>query len=453
MKQWRKVRLGDILTESKIESLSPNNKTRIRVLLNTKGIIKRPVMNEKKGATKYFSRKKGQFIYGKQNIHKGAFGVIPDNLDNFESTSDLPAFDVDKKCLPIWIDYYLKQGNFYLSLVNIARGVATKRVQTKELFELKIPLPTIKEQKIIVKKLKGIETEESDLKQEIIQQQILLKKLRQQILQEAIEGKLTQDWRENNPNVESASELLKRIQIEKQQLIKDKKIKVQKTLPIISEDEKPFKLPDSWIWCRLGDICNKITDGFHNTPKKINSGKIYISATHIRETGISWKNCLYVSQKDHEELYKKAYPKKGEILITNRGAGCATPVVIDISQEFSFQNAALIGFNQNMLSSNYIYFYILKMRDEIMKVFVNGGLQPMLSNIKLGYIHIPLPPIAEQKQIVKKVENLFSICDKLQTQITANQAHIEQLMQAVLKEAFTQSDTQAETRAETQANI
>jgi restriction endonuclease S subunit len=275
MKQWRKVRLGDILTESKIESLSPNNKTRIRVLLNTKGIIKRPVMNEKKGATKYFSRKKGQFIYGKQNIHKGAFGVIPDNLDNFESTSDLPAFDVDKKCLPIWIDYYLKQGNFYLSLVNIARGVATKRVQTKELFELKIPLPTIKEQKIIVKKLKDIETEESDLKQEIIQQQALLKKLRQQILQEAIEGKLTQDWRVKNPNIEPASELLKRIQAEKQQLIKDKKIKAQKTLSVIKEDEKPFKLPDSWAWCNLNNLVSLLGDGLHGTPVYSNVGEFY----------------------------------------------------------------------------------------------------------------------------------------------------------------------------------
>jgi len=142
-KSWRKVRLGDILTESKIESTKPSTATRIRVLLNAKGVIKRPVKKETKGATKYFIRNKGQFIYGKQNIHKGAFGIVPEDLDGFESTSDLPAFDVDKSCLPIWIDYFLKQGNFYLSLLNIARGAATKRVQPKELLELKIPLPSL----------------------------------------------------------------------------------------------------------------------------------------------------------------------------------------------------------------------------------------------------------------------------------------------------------------------
>ncbi len=126
---WKVVRLGDILTESKIESPVPSIEKRIRVLLNAKGVIKRPEKKETKGATKYFIRKAGQFIYGKQNVHKGAFGIIPDELDGFESTSDLPAFDVDDTCLPQWIDYYFKQGGFYLSLISIARGAATKRVQ------------------------------------------------------------------------------------------------------------------------------------------------------------------------------------------------------------------------------------------------------------------------------------------------------------------------------------
>ena len=282
-----------------------------------------------------------------------------------------------------------------------------------------------------------------NIKNELTYQQTLLKKLRQQILQDAIEGRLTKDWREQNPDVEPASELLKRIQAEKEQLIKDKKIKKQKVLPEITEDEKPFELPESWRWDRLGNICSKVTDGFHNTPKKLDNGRIYISATHIRETGVKWNSCLYVSENDHQELYRKTYPQKGEILITNRGAGCATPAIIDIEEQFSFQNAALIGFNQGMVNNKYIYFLILKMRDEIMKVFVSGGLQPMLSNVKLREIPVSFPPFEEQKEIVKKVKKLFAICDQLEGQITSSQTNVEQLMQSVLKEAFSQDEKAA----------
>jgi len=324
----------------------------------------------------------------------------------------------------------------------IKSGTSKESINQTNFKKYELPYFDIEQQDSWIEKLKSTMIRKDLLGCELTHQQTLLKKLRQQILQEAIEGKLTEDWRKQNPDVEPASELLARIKAEKEQLIKAKKIKKQKALPPITDEEKPFDLPDRWEWCRIGELCTKVTDGFHNTPKKLNAGKIYISATHIRETGINWDKCLYVSQQDHEELYKKAYPQKGEILITNRGAGCATPVIIDISEEFSFQNAALIGFNQKLLSNKYIFFHILKMRDEIMEVFVNGGLQPMLSNVRLGTIPIPLPPLAEQKAIVTKVEKLFGTCDQLETQITSNQTHAEQLMQAVLKEAFQQSSTE-----------
>ena len=101
-----------------------------------------------------------------------------------------------------------------------------------------------------VRLLKGLNQlllRKDELKAELIHQQTLLKQLRQQILQEAIEGKLTTDWRAQNPDVEPASELLKRIAAEKAQLVKDKKIKAQKPLPPIMDEEKPFEIPQGWM--------------------------------------------------------------------------------------------------------------------------------------------------------------------------------------------------------------
>ena len=103
---WKKVKLGDILTESKIISVYPNPDKRITVRLKVLGVEKRSLENEVEGATKQYVRKVGQFIYGKQNFHKGAFGIVPPDLDGFESSSDLPAFDVDKSCLPEFIFYF-----------------------------------------------------------------------------------------------------------------------------------------------------------------------------------------------------------------------------------------------------------------------------------------------------------------------------------------------------------
>ena len=105
---WRKVRLGDIITESRIVSNNPDPDRRIKVKLKVLGVEKRGLENEIEGATKQFIRKAGQFIYGKQNFHKGAFGIIPKELDGFESSADLPAFDIAESCLPEWIFYFFK---------------------------------------------------------------------------------------------------------------------------------------------------------------------------------------------------------------------------------------------------------------------------------------------------------------------------------------------------------
>ena len=99
MSEWKKVKIGDFLTESKIIAIESNAAHRITVRLNCKGVEQRSLKAEKEGATKYYTRKSGQFIYGKQNIHKGAFGIIPQELDGFTSSADLPA-SIQPFCCP-----------------------------------------------------------------------------------------------------------------------------------------------------------------------------------------------------------------------------------------------------------------------------------------------------------------------------------------------------------------
>ena len=221
---WKKVKLGEILTESKIVSENPNPDRRITVRLKVLGVEKRGLENEVEGATKQYVRKAGQFIYGKQNFHKGAFGIVPPELDGFESSSDLPTFDVDESCLPEFIFYFFKQGNFYLELSKIASGVATQRINTTQLFELELLLPDIKTQRQLIENIQLLEKNGGEISTELTHQLTLVKKLRQQLLQDAVQGKLV----EQNKNDEPASELLKKIKAEKQKLIAEKKLKKRK---------------------------------------------------------------------------------------------------------------------------------------------------------------------------------------------------------------------------------
>ena len=448
MDNWGKVKLGNILLESNQHSENPSASKRIRVLLNAKGVVQRPVQKETQGATKYFIRSKGQFIYGKQNIHKGAFGIIPDELDGFESTSDLPAFDVDNRCHPLWLEYYFKQGNFFLSLENIARGAATKRVQPKELLTLEIPLPSIEEQKAIISHIKNSETKDAELKSQINHQQTLLKKLRQQILQEAIEGKLSADWRQQNPKTEPASELLKRIQAEKAQLIKNKKIKPQKTLPPIRPEEKPFALPDGWEWCRLEKIIDNFLGGyaFKSTSFKKTGENQVLRIGNVRPY------CILLGVKpvfiDRETAYEaeSVKLKDGDLLITMTGTRkkrdyCYTALLQKTPTSkrslFLNQRVGCLRFNEQICAQ--YYDYCLKhetLLDQIFSTATGSANQANIGSTALRLWSIPLPPLAEQKAIVAKVEKLLALCDQLESKINQSQHHANNLMQAVLQEAF-----------------
>ncbi len=436
MAQWKIVTLGMLLTESKVESSNPSVSKRIRVRLNTNGVDKRPLAIEKTGATKYYTRKAGQFIYGRQNLHKGAFGIVPKELDGFESSSDMPAFDVNDQCLPEWIELFLKQGNYYLELEKIASGVGSKRISPKRFLKLEIPLPTVNEQQQIVEKSLLQLDKQRSLKCELDNQKNLLKKLRQQILQDAIGGKLTKDWREQNPDVEPASELLKRIEAEKQQLIKDKKIKKQKALPEITDDEKPFELPNSWEWCRLGGI-SSYGQSVSIKPDKIkdecwvlelediekSSSKLLKKINFMERRSKSGKS---VFQKG-DVLYGKLRPYLDKVIVADQDGVCTSEIMV--IKLFGHSNPFYI---RTVLKSEFFINYVNSQ--------VSGMRMPRLKTESGRFAIIPLPPLNEHKEIVKKVEKLFAICDQLEEQITSSQTNAEQLMQSVLKEAFSQSD-------------
>ena len=431
---WKKVKLRDLWKESKIVSENPNPRKRIKVKLNVKGVEKRPVSEDKGKGTKYFIRKAGQFIYGKQNFHKGAFGIIPDELDGFESSSDIPTFDIIPECNPRWLFYFFKKNNFYIGLEKYSKGTGSKRIHPDKIADLEIPLPERKEQDQIIKKIELQELDHLNLNNNFEYQNKLLTNIKQAILQEAVQGKLVPQ----DPKDEPASELLKKIKAEKEKLIKEGKIKKQKPLSPIEEDEIPYDLPSGWVWCRLGDVCDvkggkRIPKGYllQNKP----TDHIYIRVTDMKDGTIKDNKLKYISEEIYQ-LIKLYTISKDNLYITIAGTiGNVGFVPNKLDNMNLTENAAKIinyglekSFLKLLLSSKFA-------RDQFLEK-VNQMAQPKLALMRILTTIAPLPPLAEQKRIVEKVDKLIASCDELENKIKENKKYSENLMNAVLRESF-----------------
>ena len=431
---WKLETFGNLLTESKIPCENPDSDKRIRVKLNVKGVEKRPDTNDKKGATKQYIRKAGQFIYGKQNFHKGAFGIIPKELDGYETSADIPSFDVREDCLVEWIYYFFKAGNRYLELTKYARGVGSKRIHPKQIADLKIPLPSIEEQKRIIEELKIIEKDE--ISTELSHQLDTVKKLRQTFLREAMQGKLTEDWRKQNPDVESAIELLAKIKAEKEQLIKEKKIRKSKPLPPITQEEIPFKIPENWVWCRLGDLASIVRGG---SPRPAGDKRYYDGEIPFLKvgdlTGYEGKFCdKHTFTIKETGLYKTRFVEANTLMLTNSGATLGVPRICTFPTTFNDGIAAFLGID--LMNKEFLFYFLRNKSDYFLQEASRGQGQPNLNTDIISFTLLALPPLSEQKAIVTKLDELMAFCDNLEDSIKNSQSKNEMLLGQVLREAL-----------------
>ncbi|HGD7265751.1 TPA: restriction endonuclease subunit S [Raoultella planticola] len=241
--------------------------------------------------------------------------------------------------------------------------------------------------------------------------------LKQTILQLAVMGKLVPQ----DPNDEPASELLKRIEQEKAQLVKEGKIKKQKPLPPVSDEDKPFELPEGWETVYMQDISELITDGTHQTPKYTENGRPFVSAQCVKPFKFMPENCRFVSEDDYQQYIKNRKPELNDILLSRVGAGIGESAVIDSDLEFAiYVSTGLIKPMKKNINSNYL---VLWLNSPIGRGFSSKytyGKGVSQGNLNLSLIRsflVSLPPRLEQERIVSRVNELFSICDILKSRL------------------------------------
>lgn len=281
--------------------------------------------------------------------------------------------------------------------------------------------------------------------------------LKNSILQRAIEGKLVPQRAEEG----TARDLLAEIRAEKEKLIKEKKIKKTKPLPEISDDEKPFEIPESWEWVRLSDVID-VRDGTHNTPPYYKTGVPLVTSKNLSNGQLDFSDVKYISEDNAMEINKRSKVEKGDILFAMIGS-IGNPVLVTEDRAFCIKNVALFKNFSTKINMKYIFWLLVFLQNE-MKTIASGGVQSFISlKVFRNYI-IPLPPIAEQHRIVARIEELqpdIDAYDKAQTELrTIEQRFPDDMKKSLLqyaiegklvpqrKEEGTARDLLAEIRAE-----
>jgi len=259
-------------------------------------------------------------------------------------------------------------------------------------------------------------------------QKQLISELKQAILQEAIQGKLTEAWRKQHPGVEPAGELLKRIKAEKAQLIKEKKIKKEKPLPPITQDEIPFELPEGWVWSILDEIALFKNGKAHEQFVDSNGEYILINSKFVSTDG--------GVKKHTNELMMPMFKDEIAIVMSDvpNGRALSRCFLIDENDKYSLNQriGGIVG-----LKGIYPKFLIAVLdRNPHYLSFNDGKKQTNLKKDQILSCPIPIPPYVEQIAIVEKVETLMQKCYALEQEIAQSEQHAQMLMQAVLKEAF-----------------
>lgn len=355
-----------------------------------------------------------------------------------------------------YLYWFLRQYRY--NFIDISKGGAQPNISQSVINATKVPTPDIKLQNQISNVLSTIEANGTIdisilpleyhakvqkvfasknnvevISSELTHQLSLVKKLRQQLLQDAVQGKLVPQ----NPNDEPASELLKKIKAEKATLRQAQgTTKKEKELPPIKAEEIPFDIPKGWVWCRLGEIAEIVRGG---SPRPAGDPTFYGGNIPFLKVGdLTGYEDIYVRTHTHSikeaGLHKTRFVEENTLMLTNSGATLGVPRICTFSTTFNDGIAAFLNLNQT--DKIYLYFFLKSKSAWFLKEASRGQGQPNLNTDIIAFTLFPLPPLLEQHRIVQKLDELMQTCDALEASIKESAGQNEKLLQQVLREAL-----------------
>lgn len=423
----RKVKLGDVLIKKnlRLKDVPELKDPLVLGVTNNEGVVKSKVDAGQK-IEDYYVIEKGDFVYNPYRINVGSIGIS--ELEGITSLAYV-VFNVDEARLNKYLLFKLLKSDFGIKeIIRNGRGSVRNALRFDDLARIELTLPSIEEQNAFVESFRQKEVKLELLKNHYTYQLTLLENLNQAILQEAVQGKLVPQ----DDNDEPASELLKRIKAEKA-----KSGKKEKPLPPIKPEEIPFEIPESWVWCRLGEICISTFYGprFSNSDY-VDSGIPTIRTTDMTDNGEIALTETPMIKIDDEKKLDMYRVQDGDLLVTRSGS--IGIMAVFRGDYIAIPSAYLIRFRfQKEIYPEYV-FRLLKSHvwQALLGLSSRATAQVNINATNITFFPIPLPPLSEQKRIVAEIENQFAKTKQLKEHILANQHATEQLLKALLHQAF-----------------
>jgi len=348
------------------------------------------------------------------------------------ATEELKGCNVNRGIVPLYFGddvdklfiYYQLQAPFVQETIEEnTMGSALKQINIKDLRTLKLRVPPLAEQHRIVAKIEELlpKVEEYGKAQDSLNKlnAELPERLKKSILQEAITGRLVPQ----DPNDEPASVLLDKIRKEKARLVKEGKLKKKglEETPI-SEDEIPFEIPDSWEWCKLNDLCIFLSRGKSPSYSDVPTNyPVFAQKCNLKDGGISLEQARFLKPETVSKWQEEYHLRTDDVLVNSTGTGtvCRTRLFNEnCLGNYPFtvpdSHVSVVRTSNNICSTYIFYLFNSKIYQDYWEDRLAGSTNQ--KELYIGVLQntpIPLPPLAEQKRIVAKIEEVFKEIDKL----------------------------------------
>jgi len=449
LNNWETVKLKEVFKHKKRNILINDTEEYklCRVQVRRKGVLLREKQKGKSIKTKKQQVcKAGDFIVAEMDAKFGGYGFIPAELDGAIVSSHYYLFELDKSKMIEEYFQTLINTDFIQNQIEAKGSTNYSSIRAWEFLEYNIPLPSLKVQKKIAHRFMMFFNFKSELGKDTNKQMEIIKKLRQSILQEAIEGKLTFDWRKENPVRKGdpdydAEALLMAVAKHKEKSIKDKTIK-DGTQTSVSKTNRTTKIPKNWKYCKGNNIffVTKLA-GFEYT-KYINlkeSGEIpVVRAQNVKPLVLDKTNLLYID-KSVSLLLERCALTKPCLLVTFIGAGIGDVALFSEKERWHLAPnvAKMEPLDEQFVNLKYMIYFLLSSdgQKEMLK-HIKATAQPSLSMGTIRDIDYIIPPKAEQDIIVERIERLMDGVNMIQREVIQRQEQSNLLINAVLKEAF-----------------
>lgn len=340
--------------------------------------------------------------------------VVSTNKDFYFKDGNIIWLRNIKKINPDFISYYV-QSPYMLKIINNGRGTTVATLTIVRAKSLLVPLPPLSEQSRIAAKIAQLFALLRKVESSTQQYAELQTLLKSKVLDLAMRGKLVKQ----DPNDEPASVLLEKIKAEKAELIKEKKIKKSKPLPPITDEEKPFDIPDSWEWVRLGNITHFVGTGMvvpaskqYNTPKSNMVPYFKMNNIGNWDGKFNTNNLVYIIEDDKTDKYLL---KPGQLLFNTRNSrelvGKTTVVPANLNQKIVSNNNILRIESFHNMKLDYLNYYLISSasRNHFLKLTTATTNVAAIYQKQLINCLVPLPPIAEQRRMVNKILDLYKL--------------------------------------------